>query len=143
VNRFPLAVCCVIPVLMITCRDTGMKDPPYRVYVTNEGSGDVTVIDPVRMEVSSTIALGKRPRGIHPGPDGKTLYIALSGHTYAPPGVDESTLPPPDKAADGVAILDVHLNKTTRVVPGGSNPEQLAVSKDGSRVYVGIENGDT
>ena len=37
--------------------------PSYRVYVTNETSGDLTVIDGARGEVVATIPLGKRPRG--------------------------------------------------------------------------------
>jgi YVTN family beta-propeller protein len=114
----------------------GGKQPPYRVYVTNEGSGDMTVIDPVRQEVTATVSLGKRPRGIHPSPDGKLLYVALSGYSFAPPGVDETKLPPPDKSADGVGVLDIRRNKVARVIAGGSNPEQLAVSKDGAIVYI-------
>src|SRR6202051_3043572 len=77
----------------------------YRVYISNEGSGDLTVIDPVKMEALATLPLGKRARGIHPSADGKTIYVALSGSPFAPPGVDESTLPPPDKSADGIGIF--------------------------------------
>ena len=61
----------------------------YRVYVTNESSGDLSVIDGTTLEVIATIPLGKRPRGIHASPDGKTIYVALSGSPSAPPGVDE------------------------------------------------------
>ena len=70
----------------------------YLVYVSNEGSGDMTVIDPEEPNAVATIPLGKRPRGIH-ALDGM-IYVALSGSPAAPPGVDESTLPPPDKTAD-------------------------------------------
>jgi YVTN family beta-propeller protein len=62
---------------------------PYRVYVTNEASGDLSVISS-KNEVIATVKLGKRPRGIHASPDGKTIYVALSGSPMAPPGVDES-----------------------------------------------------
>src|SRR5947209_19938021 len=47
------------------------KGSTYRVYVSNEGSGDLTVIDPVKMEALATLPLGKRARGIHPSADGK------------------------------------------------------------------------
>src|SRR5215470_745833 len=60
----------------------------YRVYVTNETSGDLTVIDSADFEVVGTYRLGKRPRGIHASPDGRTIYVALSGTPPAPPGVD-------------------------------------------------------
>ncbi len=51
----------------------------FQVYVTNERSGDVTVIDGTSFKVVETIPVGKRPRGIHASPDGKTVYVALSG----------------------------------------------------------------
>ena len=78
-----------------------------RIYVTNEVSGDMTVIDSGTNNVIATVPLGKRPRGIHASPDRKTIYVALSGSPIAGPGVDESTLPPPDKSADGIGVFDV------------------------------------
>src|SRR5260370_37915484 len=68
----------------------GPAAPSYRVYVSNEASGDLTVIDPVKMEALSTVPLGKRARGIHPSADGKLNYVALSGSPVEPPGGGES-----------------------------------------------------
>jgi YVTN family beta-propeller protein len=112
-----------------------------RIYVTNEVSGDLSVIDSGTGNVLATVPLGKRPRGIHPSPDGKTLYVALSGSPIAGPDVDESTLPPPDKSADGIGVFDVAQNKLVKVIPGGSDPENFDVSKDGQFLY--ISNEDT
>src|SRR5204862_4540601 len=112
----------------------------YRIYVTNEASGDLSVIDPAKHEVVATVKLGKRPRGIHASPDGKTIYVALSGSPFAPPGTDESKLPPPDKSADGVGVFDIAQQKMLRKVPGGSDPEQFAISKDGKLLYVSNED---
>src|SRR5436305_9185227 len=95
----------------------GPSTPPgssYRVYVTNEASGDLTIIDPVKMEAIATVPLGKRARGIHPSADGKLLFVALSGSPLAPPGTDESLLPPPDKSADGIGVFDIGQNKMLR-----------------------------
>ena len=69
--------------------------PAVRVYVTNEASGDLTVVDAATQSVIATAPLGKRSRGIKATADGKTLYVALSGSPNAPPGVDPTTLPPP------------------------------------------------
>lgn len=135
------AICLSAAALLLAGCATKEPEPPYRVFVTNEGSGDVTVINPVSLKVMATIPLGKRPRGIHLGPDGK-LFVALSGHPNSPPGVDESTLPPPDKSADGVGIFDVVQNKLIRTIPGGANPEQLSLSKDGSIIYVANQDTD-
>lgn len=112
----------------------------YRVYVTNEASGDLSVIDPIRHEVVATVKLGKRPRGIHASPDGKTIYVALSGSPMAPPGVDESTLPPPDRSADGIGVFDVDSHKLLRVIPSGSDPEEFDLSKDGRLLFVSNED---
>lgn len=111
----------------------------YRVYVTNERSGDLTVIDGVTRQVVGTVQLGKRPRGVRLSPDGKLLYVALSGSPIAGPGVDESKLPPPDKTADGIAVLDAASGKVLRRIGGISDPEQLAVGKD-NRLYVASED---
>jgi YVTN family beta-propeller protein len=114
-------------------------EPGYRVYVTNERSGDLSVIDGASRQVVSTIPLGKRPRGVRLGPDGQTLYIALTGSPIAGPGVDESKLPPPDKSADGIAVFDIASGKVRRIIKGVNNPEQLAVSKAG-RLYAADED---
>lgn len=112
----------------------------YRIFVTNELSGDLSIIDGQTRRVMATVALGKRPRGIRASPDGKRLYIALSGSPIAGPGVDEATLPPADKSADGIGVFDTASNQLLSVIRGVSDPEQLAVSPDGSRLYVASED---
>ncbi len=124
------------PAKTATVPDSGAP----RIYVTNEVSGDMTVIDSGNRAVIATVPLGKRPRGIHASPDHKTLYVALSGSPIAGPDVDESTLPPPDKSADGIGVFDVAQNKVVRVIPGGSDPENFDLSKDGKQVYISNED---
>ena len=53
--------------------------PAVGVYVTNEQSGDLSVVDAATQTVVSTIKLGKRPRGLVASPDRALLYIAHSG----------------------------------------------------------------
>src|SRR5579859_1246915 len=105
-----------------------------RVYVTNEVGGDLTIIDSGNYNVLATVPLGKRPRGIHASPDHKTIYVALSGSPIAGPDVDESTLPPPDKSADGIGVFDMKENKITRIIHAGSDPENFDVSQDGTQL---------
>src|SRR5215472_7672178 len=50
-----------------------------RAYVSNEASGDVTVIDLASNKPVANIPVGKRPRGVQRSPDGKRVYVALSG----------------------------------------------------------------
>ncbi|MEO6078740.1 MAG: cytochrome D1 domain-containing protein [Steroidobacteraceae bacterium] len=112
----------------------------FRVLVTNERSGTLTVIDGASRKVTNTVQLGKRPRGLKLSPDGKLLYVALSGSPIAGPGVDESKLPPADKGADGIGIVDTATLKLVNILRGVSDPEQLAVSGDGKRLYVASED---
>src|ERR1700733_3507349 len=129
----------------------------YQIYVTNERSGDLTVISGNDFMVTATIPVGKRPRGIHPSPDGKTLYVALSGTPIEPPPqLDEHGNPilkkhsdeddndlKADKAADGIGLVDTIQNKFLRKIPAGSDPEEFAVSADGRQLYVSNEDVGT
>src|SRR5580698_9997911 len=125
----------------------------YQIFVTNERSGDVTVIDGDNLKVTATIPVGKRPRGIHVSPDGKAVYVALSGTPIeGPPALDAQGNPilkknskadddddddsKADKSADGIAVVDVAQRKLTGKIPAGSDPEEFALSKDGTRIYV-------
>ena len=121
---------------------TAPVPPPVagRVFVTNENGGDISVIDVATQKVVATIPVGKRPRGIRLSRDGSQVFVALSGSPIAPPGVDENTLPPPDKKADGIGIVSVKDLKLERIIRGGSDPEQLAVSSDGSHLFVANED---
>lgn len=112
----------------------------YTVYVTNEVSGDLTVIDPATESAVATIAVGKRPRGIRSSPDGGLLYVALSGSPSSPPGVDVSTLPAPDRASDGIGVVDAKALTLRTILKGPSDPEQTSVSRDGTRLYIANED---
>lgn len=129
----------LVVVWMVGC-GTPPKPGGYRVYVTNEVSGDLTIIDSEKLEVVAKIPLGKRPRGIHASPDGKTIYVALSGSPIAGPGVDEATLPPPDKSADGIGVFDVAQQKLLKVIQSGSDPEEFDLTSDGKLLYVSNED---
>jgi YVTN family beta-propeller protein len=127
----------------------------YQVYVSNEKSGDITVINGSDNRVLATIEVGKRPRGIHASPDGKTVYVALSGTPIAaPPGLDAKGNPvfqkgkddddddsvKSDKSADAIGLVDVAKMKLTRRIAGGSDPEEFSLSKDGKKLYVSNED---
>ncbi len=113
---------------------------PHHVYVTAEFGGVLMVIDGETDQVIQNVPLGKRPRGLRLSPDGREIYVALSGSPVAGPGVDEKTLPPPDKTADGIGVVDVKTLTLRRVLRGVSDPEQLALSPDGRRLYVASED---
>lgn len=129
---------------------------PYQIFVTNEKSANITIIDGADFKVAGTIAVGKRPRGIHVSPDGKTVYVATSGTPIeGPPALDaagnpileknnrnddDDDKPKADKSADGIRIIDVASHEITGKINAGSDPEEFEISKDGSRIYVSNED---
>ena len=97
--------------------------------------------------------MGKRPRGIHVSPDGKVVYVALSGTPIeAPPQIDAHGNPvfdkkkddddeDADKSADGIGVLDVAHAKARRTssMPGRI-PRNSRSSKDGRQIYISNED---
>ena len=113
-----------------------------RAYVSNEDDGTVSVIDADRSAAIATIAVGKRPRGLALSPDGKLLYVAVSGLPKCPPPLTDAQCAQltRDADADGVAVIDTAALARTRVLKGVSDPERVAVSRDGRRLYVSEED---
>lgn len=110
-----------------------------RIYVSDENGGRVVVIDAANDEVIARIPVGKRPRGIRVSPDGKSVLVALSGSPKSPPGVDPATLPPADRAADGIGVIDVSTLTLARVIESGQDPEIFDVTRDGKRLWASNE----
>jgi YVTN family beta-propeller protein len=110
-----------------------------QIYVSAEDGGEVVAVDAESGEVTAHIPVGKRPRGIKLSKDGKTLYVALSGSPRGGPGVDESKLPPGDRTADGVGVVDVAAHKLLRTIPSGQDPESFDLSRDGRTLYISNE----
>jgi YVTN family beta-propeller protein len=125
----------------------------YQIAVSNERSNDVTIISGSDFSTLATIAVGKRPRGIHASPDGKLLYVAMSGTPIAAPpqldahgnpifkrGSDDDEESDADKSADGIGIVNLASRKLQGKIFAGSDPEEFALSKDGKQIYVSNED---
>src|SRR6187551_879351 len=115
------------------------KPDPKLVYVSAEGSGEIIVVDPEFASVLARIPVGKRPRGLKVSRDGRYLYVALSGSPRGGPNVDESTLPPADRSADGIGVVDLVERKLVRTLPSGQDPESFDLSQDGKTLFVSNE----
>jgi YVTN family beta-propeller protein len=148
---FALALTALLPVVT-----PARAADSYQIYVSNERSGDITVIDGASFKAVATFPVGKRPRGIHASPDGKTVYVALSGTPIeGPPELDAQGNPifkqdddddedvNADKAADGVGVVDVATRKLLKKISVGSDPEEFDLSQDGRRLYVSNEDVKT
>jgi YVTN family beta-propeller protein len=110
------------------------------LLVSNEESNDVSVIDTASDTVLRSIPVGRRPRGLEVSPDGRKLYVALSGTPRGGPNVDERTLPPPDRTQDGIGVVDIESGTVLEKLPSGNDPEIVDSSPDGSLLAVANED---
>src|SRR3989442_14645141 len=78
-------------------------DAETRVFVTNEKSDDVTVIDATTRKVVTTIPVGKRPRGVAVRPDGRRVYVTNSN-------------------SDSLSVIDTKSLAVLRAGPAGPPP---------------------
>src|SRR5690349_11301069 len=117
----------------------------YFICVSNEKSGDVTIIDGTTRKPLATIPVGPRPRGIHASPDGRYVYAALTGTPpEGPPSerkpaaagataaahreeADRDKPAASNQKADGIAVIDFAARKYVKTLPAGRDPEQFAV----------------
>ena len=115
------------------------------VFVSNEDEHTVSVIDTQRLEVTATIPVGKRPRGLKLSRDGVRLYVAVSGLPKCPPSVpdEECAKLQRDLTADGIAAVDTHSLKLLQLYKAGSDPEQFDLSREGRRLFVSNEDSAT
>ena len=127
----------------------------FQIYVSNERSNDVTVIDGTTFAALATFPVGKRPRGIHSSPDGKLVYVALSGTPPEPPpqldakgnpiftNKDPGDEAKSDKTADGIGVINVATRKVLRKIKVGSDPEEFDLTADGKQLIVSNEDVKT
>jgi len=149
-----LSLVALAALLAVTVLPRGASAASYQLVVSNERSNDVTVISGANYSVLATIPVGKRPRGIHGSPDGKLVYVALSGTPIAAPpqldahgnpifkrgGDDDDNDAESDKTADGIGVVDLATRKLKTKIFAGSDPEEFALSKDGTKIYVSNED---
>jgi len=109
------------------------------VYVSLERGNAVVAIDPQAARIVARYNVGQRPRGLALSPDGRSLYVAVSGAPIGGPGVDEAKLPPADHGADGIAVVNLASGRS-RSFPGGSDPETFALSPSGKQLFVSNED---
>jgi len=136
----------------------GQADENYQLCVSNEKTGDLTFITGGDFKVTARLPVGKRPRGLRASPDGKSIYVALSGTPIEPPpqldangnpvftrakDEDDDQAAKADKAADGIGVVDLGQKKFLRKISVGSDPEQLALSADGGKLFVSNEDVGT
>lgn len=135
-RRALLRAVCALPLLSAGCRRPGANQ---RVYVTNEDSGDVTVIDAEDDRVVASISVGTRPRGLRVDHAARRLYVAVTGSTKAGPTAVAAALPPENPATDGIAVVDLEGGAVVARLPSGRTPGTLALLQGAGRLFVSNE----
>jgi YVTN family beta-propeller protein len=78
------------------------------VWVSNEKDNSLSLIDMQTLQVTDTLPVGQRPRGLLLSHDNKLLYICASD-------------------SDRVQVMDVATRKIIKELPSGKDPEQFAL----------------
>jgi len=87
------------------------------LYVTNNGSGTVSVIQPRTRQVTHTLAVNSQPGAIVFSPDGRRVYVASE--------------------VSGLSVIDTRSKAVTPVSTGGP-VQSLAMTGDGTRLYMAM-----
>lgn len=90
-----------------------------RIIQTNSAGDNVHVIDPVTNKVVGVITGIEVNHGAAVAPDGSRIYIS-------------------DEAESTLDVVDGKTLKVTNRIPLSGHPNNIAISRDGRRVYVGI-----
>lgn len=94
-------------------------DTVVRIIQTNAAGDDASVIDPATNTVVATIDDIEIPHGVTGAPDGSQIYIT-------------------NESLHSLDIVDSRTLRVKRRIPLSGRPNNLAVTADGSRVYVAI-----
>lgn len=110
---------------LTACRphDFPQYDANYReyAYVSNGGSGTVSVYDVVNVRVDREIPVGQNPVAVAANPVRKEIYVVNSGTPFT---------------LGSVAVISAENNSVAAVIPVQKLPVAIAVSPDGNEGYV-------
>ena len=94
------------------------------IFVSNEKSNNIIVLEPKTYKVLKDIKTSRRPRDMHFSVDRTKLYVAC--------GDD-----------DVIDILDVAKLEVIGRIPTGPSPETFGIDEQRRRIYVANEEGST
>jgi YVTN family beta-propeller protein len=119
--------------LALTLGAVASAQDAYRVYVANEFSADISVIDSTTDQLIGTIAISGRPgevrpRGMAVSPDGTIVYVSVSDFN-----------PVLETPEDKIIAIDVRTNEIVGEFRAGGNPERLAINPEGTQVWAALE----
>ncbi len=91
-----------------------------RLFISNEDSGTLTVVDIHSGTVESSVAVGKEPEGVRLSPDGRWIVVT-------------------SESGNSIYVIDAQSLKMVRSVAVGKRPRDVAFAPDGRTVYISGE----
>ena len=124
----------VVDTVNVGSRPIGVAANPSgtKLYVTNTGESTVSVIDTTTKMVVTTVLVGSNPVGIAVTPDGSKVYVSNVGSNSVSV-INTSALPMHTKF---ILRRQSTANIVSATIPVGNFPVGVAVTPDGSKVYV-------
>ena len=110
-----------------------------RIYVSNEDSGEITVLDPAAVKSSSASASAN---ALAASSWRRTANCFMWRFPVRPTRAQawmSLKLPPPDRSADGIGVVDLATFKLLRTLPSGQDPEAFDLSPDGKTLFISNE----
>ena len=117
-----LSLRAALPGCAIAALAVSLQAATVRIIQTNSAGDSVMLIDPVTNKVVGQIDGIEVNHGAAPAPDGSRLYIT-------------------DEAESTLDVADLKTLKVIKRIPLTNHPNNVAVSKDGKRVYAAIVAG--
>lgn len=118
-NTYALHRCLAVAAVAALCTVPLTAQHKVRIIQTNSAGDNVHLIDPATNKVVGVIDGIEVNHGAGAAPDGSRLYIS-------------------NEAANTLDFVDAKTLKVTIRVPLSGHPNNVAVGRDGRRVYVGI-----
>jgi len=88
-----------------------------RLYITNQASATLTILDIHPLEMHAALRVGPDPYGVVADPADRLVYVAASG-------------------ADRIDVVDTELAQVVDTIAVQARPKGLAVTDDGTQLYV-------
>jgi YVTN family beta-propeller protein len=118
-NRQPIRRCLIIAAWIALCTISLAAQNKVRIIQTNSAGDNVHIIDPATNTVVGVIEGIEVGHGAGVAPDGSRIYVS-------------------DEAESSLDVVDGKTLKVFKRIPLSGHPNNMAVGRDGRRVYVGI-----
>ena len=120
-----ILACSLLALSFVGCRNNGFPTYPanYReyVYVTNGGSGTITVLDVVNVRIDRELPVGQNPVAVAASPTRNEVYVVNSG---TPNG------------QGSLSIINAENNTVAGAIPLHRQPVSIDIDQEGKLAYV-------